>query len=197
MGSLSMLLLVLVLYSASIDFERTIYEFIDPLVACFHPQRKDQQLFRCYDLIRERAATIPIGSPKLRNIDVVYVRLWYLYAKQVRLLYRKSGALFVALYLKQAASSLQQYYGGDRVPQGRLPVPIALTRSGLPRIIPSFIRKKIRMRDGIADMWVQIFLSLFSLHRIVPLAKKIELKYYASIQDPCIDYDRMRTFVNC
>lgn len=71
-------------YSASIDFERTIYEFLDPPVACFHPQRKDQLnkynkyglLFCCYDLIRERAAPIPIGSQALRNIDVVYVRLW-------------------------------------------------------------------------------------------------------------------------
>ena len=79
-------------YSASIDFELTIYEFLDPPVACFHPQRKDQlnNLIKkieysiffsislcCYDLIRERAAPIPIGSRQaLRNIDVVYVRLW-------------------------------------------------------------------------------------------------------------------------
>ncbi|KAF1889387.1 hypothetical protein Lal_00024712 [Lupinus albus] len=52
----------------------------------------------------------------------------YLYAKAVKRLYRKSGGLFLALYLKQCASSLQIAYGGDRRPHDRLPVPVSLTR---------------------------------------------------------------------
>lgn len=50
----------------------------------------------------------------------------YLYAKSVRRLYKKSGPLFTALYLKQCASSLQMAYGGDKRPHERLPVPISL-----------------------------------------------------------------------
>ncbi|CAL0309406.1 unnamed protein product [Lupinus luteus] len=38
----------------------------------------------------------------------------YLYVKAVKRLYRKSGGLFLALYLKQCASSLQIAYGGSR-----------------------------------------------------------------------------------
>lgn len=85
----------------------------------------------------------------------------YLYAKAVKRLYRKSGGLFLALYLKQCASSLPIAYGGDRRPHDRLPVPVSLTRSGFPRIIPFFIRRQMYKKDEKADMLVKIWLSLF------------------------------------
>ncbi|KAF8364959.1 hypothetical protein HHK36_031403 (mitochondrion) [Tetracentron sinense] len=46
---------------------------------------------------------------------------------------RRSGLLFLALYLKQCSSSLQTAYGGVKPRQHKqLPVPIKLSRSGLP-----------------------------------------------------------------
>ena len=41
-----------------------------------------------------------------------------------------------------------------------LSVPISLTRTGLPRIIPPFHRKVIRRRDDRADIVVKLYLSL-------------------------------------
>ncbi|KAF1854698.1 hypothetical protein Lal_00015660 [Lupinus albus] len=52
-------------------------------------------------------------------------------AKALLLAY-EVGGLFLALYLKQCASSLQIAYGGDRRPHDRLPVPVSLTRKGGP-----------------------------------------------------------------
>lgn len=97
----------------------------------------------------------------------------YLYAKEVRRLYTKSGPLFTALYLKQCSSSLQMAYGGDKRPPERLAVPVSLSRSGFPRIIPSFVRHKMYKRDDTADILVKCWLSLFSLARIILVAKRV------------------------
>ncbi|KAI5382385.1 hypothetical protein KIW84_MT0035 (mitochondrion) [Lathyrus oleraceus] len=66
----------------------------------------------------------------------------HLFAKQVRQLYRKSGPLSTALYLKQCGVCLQQVYAGPPYEHERLPVFVSLSRNGLPRIIPSFHRKE-------------------------------------------------------
>lgn len=94
----------------------------------------------------------------------------YLYTKEVRRLYTKSGPLFTALYLKQCSSSLQMAYGGDKRSPERLAVPVW---SGFPRIIPSFVRHKMYKRNDTADILVKCWLSLFSLARIILVAKRV------------------------
>ena len=55
--------------SASIDYSLPVEAFLDPPVACFNPERKDQLtkfdkyglMFKCYDLIRQKAPPISIG----------------------------------------------------------------------------------------------------------------------------------------
>ena len=89
--------------------------------------------------------------------------------------------MFLALYLKQCASSLQIAYGGDRRPHDRLPVPVSLTRSGFPRIIQFFIRRQMYKKDDKADMLVKILLSLFNLSKIILLAKRMDFSTFASI----------------
>ena len=84
----------------------------------------------------------------------------YLVAKQVIQLNRRSGPLFTALYLKQAATCCKQAYAGVSQSHSLLPVPLSLTRSGYPKIIPSFHRKMIMKKDQKADLWVHIYLSL-------------------------------------
>jgi len=93
----------------------------------------------------------------------------YLFAKQIYSLGKKSGWLFVALYLKQCSACLMQWYARE-VPilPTELSVPLSLTRTGLPRIIPSFHRAKIRKRDDTADILVKfcrssLWLRLFVL----------------------------------
>lgn len=97
-------------------------------------------------------------------------------AKRIIQLNRKSGPLFTALYLKQCAVSLQQAYAGVPGPKVPLPFQLSLTRSGYPKIIPSFHRKMIRKKDEKADQLVKIYLSYFSVCRAVKLAKRLNVK---------------------
>lgn len=104
----------------------------------------------------------------------------YLFAKQVYRLTRKSGLLFTALYLKQCGFSLAKAYAGDYQPD-LLPVPVALTRSGYPNIIPAFHRKLIIRKDDRADQLVQLYLSWFSLAKTIQLARPFKRKDFESI----------------
>ena len=67
---------------------------------------------------------------------------------------RKSGWLFLALYLKQARVALQRYVSGDSQPE--LSVYVSLTRCVLPRIIPSFHRAEIRSNMEICAVWTLV-----------------------------------------
>lgn len=86
-------------------------------------------------------------------------------------------------------------YGGDRRRPDLLPVPVSLTRSGYPRIIPSFHRQIIRRKDERADLVVKVYLSFFSLSKVICLAKKIDKSTFSSIIQPWDDPDRVLTQV--
>lgn len=74
---------------------------------------------------------------------------------------RRSGWLYVALYCKQASTCFMHYSSSTHPKRlTELSVPISLTRTGLPRIIPPFHRKVIRRRDDRADIVVKLYLSL-------------------------------------
>lgn len=107
------------------------------------------------------------------------------FAKQVVRLGRKSGWLFVSLYLKQCATCLMQYYASDsRRPPEPLSVSISLTRCGLPRIIFPHHRKWIRKRDDRADIIVKIYLSAFTIAKVIRLAKKVSKGTFESMISP-------------
>lgn len=110
----------------------------------------------------------------------------HLVAKQVVYLNRKSEPLFTALYLKQAAVCLKQAYAGVPGPKGKLPVPVSLSGSGYPRIIPSFHRTQMLKKDDKADVLVKLYLSYFSLCRLIRLAKKVEKSILKSIASPLL-----------
>lgn len=94
-------------------------------------------------------------------------------------LYKTSGALFLVLYLKQARICLQRFAVGDSIPE--LSTYVSLTRSGIPRIIPSFHRKKIR--SGNASV-IQLYLSLMSLTRLITEHKAPSKSTFSSIVEP-------------
>lgn len=66
------------------------------------------------------------------------------------------------------------YYGSDQVVTPPNYLPISLSRSGIPRIIPSHHRRMICVRDQKADMLVKWYLSIFSFSKIITLAKRVE-----------------------
>lgn len=63
-------------------------------------------------------------------------------------------------------------------------MPISLTRSGCPRIIPSFHRRMIYKRDDKADLLVKLYLSFFTLSKLIKLCPKISKKTEKSITQP-------------
>lgn len=97
--------------------------------------------------------------------------------------------LHCAFYLKQCASSLQKAYGGLPSAHDLLPVPVSLTRSGYPQIIPSFHRQRMYVKDDYSDTLVQIFLSFFSLAKVLLVAKKVSKYTFTSISSPVQDMD--------
>lgn len=109
---------------------------------------------------------------------------------------RKSGWLHVALYLKLCATSLQKAYAGDKVKPELLPVPVSLTRSGYPRIIPSFHRRWILRKDDRADILVQLYLSFLSLSKIIVLAKRVRKSTFTSIISPVDDIEAVTEVVS-
>lgn len=119
----------------------------------------------------------------------------YLFAKKVVRLVRKSGLLHCALYLKQCSSSLQQAYGGTKHLPQLLPVPIALTRSGLPTIIPAHHRRAIRVGDERSDRLVKLYLSWFTLSKLIALAKPIKRSTFEPITTQPLDNDRIMSIV--
>lgn len=106
----------------------------------------------------------------------------YLLARSVIGLGRKSGWLFVAMYLKQCSNCLM-IYRGENHPQTNMTVSVSTTKSGLPRIIPSFHRRLIRDKKGTieGDLLIQWYLSLFSLSKVIRLAKRIDKTTLRSI----------------
>lgn len=116
------------------------------------------------------------------------------FVKQVIALKKKSGLLFTALYLKQCGVALQRFYAlEDRssLKHQRFDVSVSLTRSGIPRIIPKVHRRRIRLKDDRADYLVKLYLSWFSLAKVIKLAKPLRKASFDSITDTVKDLQRV------
>lgn len=92
----------------------------------------------------------------------------------------RSGSLFLALYFKQCRVCLQRTVGEDTTPFD-LSVSVSLTRGGLPRIIPSFHRRKIREGDTAV---IQLYMNFFSVSKWIPLAPKVTRKTLETVVTP-------------
>lgn len=107
-----------------------------------------------------------------RNLSLVKVLITYL--ASVHRLYAAGGMRFVVIYLKACHTILQQSIGGQRLSDvGPFGARVSRTRSGgLPRLIPSLHRKRIRNGELLV---IRLWLSLFSLYRILAIPGKIKL----------------------
>lgn len=93
----------------------------------------------------------------------------HLIGKQILQLGRKDGWLFVALYLKQCSVCLMSFRSVPlgQIPQSLMSVPVSLTGSRLPRIIPSFHIREILRRSPKGDQLKKFDLSVFSLSKLI------------------------------
>lgn len=68
---------------------------------------------------------------------------------------------------------------------------ISLRRSGIPRIIAPFHRKLIRRLDDRADVVFKIYLSVFTMAKLIKLAKPVSKETFQSILSPPSDLRRV------
>jgi hypothetical protein len=115
-----------------------------------------------------------------RNLSLVKVLITFL--AHIHRLWKASGFKFVVIYLKSCHTLLQQALGGQKLTDtGPLGARVSRTRNssrGLPRIIPSLHRKRIR--DGEVVI-IRLWLSLFSIYRVIDIKGKMKL---STITDP-------------
>lgn len=92
-------------------------------------------------------------------------------SREIVRIYRKSGPLFLGLYLKQVHHLVLWYVGGDRTQRPSMKTYVSCSRSGLPRFIPPAYRKVIKAgvdSDGV----VKIVLSVCSLSKLLLVPPK-------------------------
>lgn len=118
----------------------------------------------------------------------------WLIAKKVYQLSKASGYLFTALYLKQCSTSLMKYYAGESPDLlNNMPsVMVKLSNAGIPAIIPVHHRHIIMCRNDRSDFLVRYYLSLFSLCRIVKLAKPVSRSTFSTIVQGPLDIGKVR-----
>ncbi|TQD71966.1 hypothetical protein C1H46_042494 [Malus baccata] len=119
----------------------------------------------------------------------------HLFARRVLSLVRRSGFMSTALYLKQCSSSLLIAHGGDCCELELSSVPVSLNRRRYPSIIPAFHCRVIYGGGHRADECVRFYLSIFSLYRLVILAKKISKNTFEPFITPIKDMDRVLSFI--
>lgn len=138
-----------------------------------------QSLFEQTRLLKGFLLRVPliISGVLSREVGLAAV----LFVREVIRLKRKSGLLFVALYLKQCGVCLQRYYAGSYQKGDSISVSVSLTRCGIPKIIPSVLRKHVRARSDRGDIIVKLYLSWFSLAKLVELAPRVSKDTFQSI----------------
>ena len=94
---------------------------------------------------------------------------------------RKSGLLYASLYLKQCSVHLQQCYASSSKMAGQPAVRVSLSRGGLPTIIPKRHRFIIMQRGDRGNRLVRLYLSWFSISRVILLAKRPSKALFESI----------------
>lgn len=108
----------------------------------------------------------------------------YLFTRWISKARKRSGWLNVALYLKTSAVCLQRFDGGEFDKHQPLPFPVSLTRSGLPRCIPTFHRRLIAERTDRSENLVRMYLSFFSLYKVILIGKKQSYDYISIVSPP-------------
>lgn len=115
-------------------------------------------------------------------------------AKKVFQLYRGMGCLSASLYLKQCSTSLMRYYAGSskEALHSMSGAMVSLSRAGIPTIIPVHHRSLIMARGERGDQLVHLYLSLFSVCRIIKLAKPVSAATFKSMTDPVADMELVK-----
>lgn len=119
-------------------------------------------------------------------MSLSWVKVAKAYGSFLYRLWSKQGTSGVVKYLKAASVLLQQSIGGHKLcDPGQLGPRVSRTSSGLPRVIPTIHRHRIRSGDlGVIRTW----LTLLSLYRVLEFPGKLKL---STITDPGRDISKL------
>lgn len=127
-----------------------------------------------------RLACIRLVLSLLDGLTKEWCIATYLFWRTCRKKARSSGWLFLALYLKQTRVIIQKIVAGDEFPTPLSPA-VSCTRRGVPRIIPSFHRKRLLEGDPAI---VRLYMSMCTLSKVVLLAKPVSKDTFQTIVTP-------------
>jgi len=102
---------------------------------------------------------------KLRSTDCLATLA---FAKVVLALWRSSGGRGLAMYLKVCQIALMNNLSGRKLHVSAFSPRVALTTSGLPRVIPRVHRRVIARREDGWDLYARLWMTLFGLYRVIP-----------------------------
>jgi len=115
-----------------------------------------------------RSAPLIVGSS-----SVSWVKAAFHFARFVRVTIIHQGHRGLAIYLKTANIMLMRAVAGNRLSNSReLGGAVARTKSGLPRLIPAGMRKRIKEGD---DAVIRLYLGFFTLYRVLNYRGKLKL----------------------
>lgn len=118
--------------------------------------------------------------PRVMGIrsSIYLIKVLLSFAKYAHLMAKRSGMRFTVIYLKACHTLLQQTVCGQRLSDtGPFGARVSRTRSGLPTCIPSQHRQEIR---GGNKMIIRLWLSLFSLYRVIDIKGRVNLSTITS-----------------
>lgn len=120
-----------------------------------------------------RAISGGLEKEVIRSIFVLLVRL--------HRLSRHNGSAYACRYMKYSSLYVMKYVARDRsvpIHSGVYDLKVSLCTSGLPRLLPSYVRARVRSGDPVAVRWV---LTVLSLYRVLPFPGSLKL---TTITDP-------------
>nr|AWY10985.1 RNA-dependent RNA polymerase [Sclerotinia sclerotiorum mitovirus 27] len=113
------------------------------------------------------------------DTTVSKIRAYYNLVISLTTLQRQSGFSYVCLYMKACSIYVMKYVAKDpnKLAINSFGVLVSLTRSGIPRIIPSYFRLMIRKRDM---KIVKAVLTVFNLYRVLDFKGSLKLSTITS-----------------
>lgn len=100
--------------------------------------------------------------------------------REIQRLHRRSSPLFLSQYLKTVSLHVMRYWAGEKGVDQPMKVYVSLTRCGIPRIIPPFSRKRLRMRSN--PLIVKFIFTICTLYRFILVRPKGSLIDPSTIQ---------------
>lgn len=118
------------------------------------------------------------------HVNPVWISSILVLFRRLHLLRRRNGISYLARYLKACHIYVMQYVACtkklDSIHSHTYGITVGLTASGIPSILPVYLRSRLRSRN-IND--IRMILTIFNLYRVLPYPGRVKIE---TITDPFI-----------